>query len=162
MTLQDVYKSNLEVGLVDLEEGVAKHWSWNGRIVLVGDACHKFTPSTGAGCNDGMVDVVALVGKLTSSMSPESCLAKASAQVLSLAFQTYQDARFADVTFAHNIAAQATASATWQTAIHKFIDRRVISRHVLQKFLIGHEAAKDLARIKEFDVTQFSRAVQVA
>ena len=44
-TLRDVYTSRLESGLVSLEEGVVDCWSWDGRIVLAGDAAHKFTPS---------------------------------------------------------------------------------------------------------------------
>ncbi|KAF5499209.1 FAD-dependent monooxygenase sdnN [Colletotrichum fructicola] len=58
--LKDAYEARLGSGLVDLEEGVLQHWSWNGRIVLVGDAAHKFTPSTGSGVNFGMIDTVVL------------------------------------------------------------------------------------------------------
>lgn len=47
VTLRDVYATRIEAGLVSLEEGVVKDWSFAGRVVLVGDAAHKFTPSTG-------------------------------------------------------------------------------------------------------------------
>lgn len=43
LTLGDVYKNRLQSGLVDLEEGVLENWHFDGRLVLVGDSCHKFT-----------------------------------------------------------------------------------------------------------------------
>lgn len=47
LTLRDAYNARIQSGLVSLEEGVVEQWSWNGRIVLAGDAAHKFTPSMG-------------------------------------------------------------------------------------------------------------------
>jgi 2-polyprenyl-6-methoxyphenol hydroxylase-like FAD-dependent oxidoreductase len=44
LRLAEVYASRIECGLISLEEGVAKQWSWRGRVVLVGDAAHKSTP----------------------------------------------------------------------------------------------------------------------
>jgi 2-polyprenyl-6-methoxyphenol hydroxylase-like FAD-dependent oxidoreductase len=62
-TVKDTYEQRIGAGLVSLEEGVVPHWSWN-RIVLAGDAAHKFTPSTAAGCNNGILDVVVLANEL--------------------------------------------------------------------------------------------------
>ncbi|ETS73113.1 hypothetical protein PFICI_15058 [Pestalotiopsis fici W106-1] len=63
-TVQDLYQASTSHGVVDLEEGVLEHWSWD-RIVLVGDAAHKFTPSIGQGANNGIIDVVVLMNQLT-------------------------------------------------------------------------------------------------
>lgn len=63
-TLNDAYMSRLNSGLVSLEEGVVQHWSYDSRIVLVGDAAKKMTPSTGSGCNNGIIDVVTLANEL--------------------------------------------------------------------------------------------------
>lgn len=46
-TLGDAHRSRVSSGLISLEEGVVDHWYFDSRIVLVGDAAHKFTPSTG-------------------------------------------------------------------------------------------------------------------
>lgn len=43
LTLRDVYQDRIQSGLVDLEEGVLKNWHLDGKLVLVGDSCHKFT-----------------------------------------------------------------------------------------------------------------------
>ncbi|KAF2716481.1 FAD/NAD(P)-binding domain-containing protein [Polychaeton citri CBS 116435] len=148
-TLRDIYSKRLEAGLVSLEEGVVAHWSWNGRVVLAGDAAHKFTPSTGAGCNNGMIDIVALVNKLY----PLALLSQASHGNESIrpgpgefesAFKAYQASRHDAVLTECAGASRATVTATWQTAIHKFLDCRVMSSHKVQKFLIN-SGAKSIA-----------------
>lgn len=154
-TLRDVYTSRLESGLVSLEEGVVDHWSWNGRIVLTGDAAHKFTPSTGAGCNNGMVDITVLVNELHAAMhnTRSTCgdsAASPSRADLSTAFQTYQSLRQATVTEECARSGQATTTATWQTGVHKFIDRNIMSRHIVQRFLIN-STAKTVASTPTLD-----------
>ena len=155
LTLQDVYTSRLEAGLVSLEEGVVDHWSYDSRIVLSGDAAHKFTPSTGAGCNNGMIDIVALVNELHATVeqaratSVNADAAPHKAEIAS-AFQAYQKLRQGPVTAGCQGASQATATATWQTGIHKFLDRRVLSIHALQKFLIK-QGAQSVARTPALD-----------
>lgn len=154
LTLQDVYMSRLEAGLVSLEEGVVDHWGWDSRIVLCGDAAHKFTPSTGAGCNNGMIDIVALVNELHATVenaraaSGNAGTAPGKAEIAS-AFQAYQALRQGPVTAGYRGASQATALATWQTGIHKLLDRHILSRHTLQKFLIKL-GAQSVARTPAF------------
>lgn len=41
--LRDVYADKSAASLTNLEEGVVRGWSWGGRVVLVGDAVHKFS-----------------------------------------------------------------------------------------------------------------------
>ncbi|KAK3046456.1 hypothetical protein LTR09_012040 [Extremus antarcticus] len=149
LTLGDVYDSRLESGLVSLEEGVVENWSWNGRVTLAGDAAHKFTPSTGAGCNNGMVDIVALVTELQTICSKTSDSALSSSAVDS-AFRAYQSTRYNAVVSECAGASMATAAATWQTVIHKFVDRRIICRHAITKFLISR-GAKSAARSTALD-----------
>lgn len=144
-TLRDVYNSRLESGLVSLEEGVVEHWSWDGRIVLTGDSAHKFTPSTGAGCNNGMIDIVVLVNELHAAMQnarkvSDDSTALPSKVDLSKAFETYQSIRQATVTEECARSGQVTTTATWQTGVHKFIDRHVMSRHAVQRLLINKGA----------------------
>ena len=141
VTLRDVYESRLESGLVSLEEGVVDHWSFDGRIVLVGDAKHKFTPSTGAGCNNGMIDIVVLVNQLHSTLQKTSGACPSKTE-LAAAFKTYQDLRYKSVVDACAQSGQQTVMATWQTGVHKFLDRQIFSRHVVQRFLINSGAEK--------------------
>ncbi|KAF7554992.1 hypothetical protein G7Z17_g2470 [Cylindrodendrum hubeiense] len=155
LTLRDAYEAKIQAGLISLEEGVVQHWSWDGCVVLAGDAAHKFTPSTAAGCNNGIIDVVALVNELhkvieevhVSSKGLESVPSRSQ---MAAAFKTYQDARYLAVTTGQKLAANVTAMATWQTGVHKFLDRCIFSFQSLQRFMANHEASK-IAQTPVFD-----------
>ncbi|CAI6338035.1 unnamed protein product [Periconia digitata] len=153
LTLGEAYSHNIQKGFINLEEGVVENWSRGGRVVLVGDAAHKFTPSTGAGCNNGIVDVVVLVNKLhklfssasvgtptsdgsivTTSNIPESDLAAA--------FREYQNARFDTVTLGCNLSSRATNNASWGTPLAKFIDLYVLSVDVVLRLFLHWAASK--------------------
>ncbi|KAJ3538983.1 hypothetical protein NM208_g5670 [Fusarium decemcellulare] len=87
LTVQDVLADSTTItGMANLEEGIAQNVSWNGRIVLVGDAWHKFTPNSGLGFNNGVQDVVSLCNKLRALLvspgttTPESTPASQALQ----------------------------------------------------------------------------------
>ena len=109
LTIRDAYERRAEAGMVNLEEGVVRHWSWGGRVVLVGDAAHKFTPSTGAGCNNGIVDIIVLINQLRAEVHG-ACGAPSESAIAS-AFRRYQDLRFDAVTAGCASAGLATAAA---------------------------------------------------
>lgn len=142
LTLQNAWDARLSSGMVQLEEGVVEHWSWD-RIVLVGDAAHKFTPSTGQGCNNGIIDVVVLLNELHKAVEkarargPDAAPSKTE---LATAFQNYQDARYEPVLDGCQRSGKATATATWENSIFKFVDLHVLSKHILQKFMINQGA----------------------
>ena len=133
ITLGQAYAQKMKSGLVNLEEGVVKNWSWGGRMVLVGDAAHKFTPSTGAGCNNGIVDVVALANQINRVYAAGAPTPKK----LAAAFKEYQDSRYDVVKAGCNVSGKNTAMATWSNFIMKFLDVRVFSNKTIQKFFIS-------------------------
>ncbi|KAM0232973.1 hypothetical protein ACHAPO_007435 [Fusarium lateritium] len=139
LTLKDAFNARTQSGLVSLEEGVVNHWSWGGRVVLAGDSAHKFTPSLGAGCNNGLIDVVALVNQLYALRQETPSPTQAQ---LASAFQTYQDSRMAPVVEACRSSGNATANATWQSGVFKFIDKYVMGIEKVQNLLIGMGAPK--------------------
>jgi 2-polyprenyl-6-methoxyphenol hydroxylase-like FAD-dependent oxidoreductase len=147
MTLQQAYEARLQSGCVNLEEGVVKRWGWAGRVVLVGDAAHKFTPSTGAGCNNGMVDVVVLMNQLHALLHKDSTTTTKnggelpSRDDLAAVFSSYQDARFGPVTAGCEGAGRATATATWETYMMQFLDTWVFPAEMLQRYFMGKAAA---------------------
>lgn len=155
MTIKDAYTNRTQAGMVNLEEGVIKHWSFD-RIVLVGDAAHKFTPSTGAGCNNGIVDVVALANELyhafraSRTSDPEAYPSK---EATLAAFNAYQQARFETVKSGMEGASQATGAATWVDITHRFVDRHVLSRPSLQKFF-ANLGAGELAKTPVFEYVE--------
>ncbi|KAM3517807.1 hypothetical protein NHJ13051_008668 [Beauveria bassiana] len=50
---------------------MAKHWFY-GRMVLVGDACHKITPNAGFSFNNGVQDAVVLYNGLKKLVLEDS------------------------------------------------------------------------------------------
>ncbi|KAF4471445.1 Zeaxanthin epoxidase chloroplastic [Fusarium albosuccineum] len=141
LSLKEAFAARTESGLVSLEEGVVDHWSYDGRIVLTGDAAHKFTPSTGSGCNNGIVDVVALTNELYTAVQKANGATPSKAQ-LTEAFESYQASRKAPVTDACQRSGQATATATWQTGLHKFMDKYVLASQYVQKFISSRGGSK--------------------
>lgn len=139
LTLKDAFNARTQSGLVSLEEGVVKHWSWGGRIVLAGDSAHKFTPSMGAGCNNGIIDVVALVNQLYGLRQKTPSPTHTQ---LASAFQAYQASRMAPVVEACRSSGNATANATWQSGIFKFLDKHVMGIEKVQSILVGMGAPK--------------------
>jgi 2-polyprenyl-6-methoxyphenol hydroxylase-like FAD-dependent oxidoreductase len=137
LTLRDAFDGRCEAGMVNLEEGVVDRWSWD-RIVLAGDAAHKFTPSTGAGCNNGIVDVASLVSQLHAAV--RTAAAEPSTDELAAAFAAYQATRHAAVEAGLSNASRVTATATWQNGISKFVDRYILARHIIQKVVIDSAA----------------------
>ncbi|KAK0611226.1 hypothetical protein B0T14DRAFT_548519 [Immersiella caudata] len=136
VTVQDAYDSKVQSGLVSLEEGVVSNWSY-GRIVLVGDAAHKFTPSTGAGCNNGMVDVVVLANELARVVKQGG---ETGMEDITAAFGKYQEKRFETVVEGCKGAGQATAMATWKSGVFKFVDLHVIGSKRVQRFFMERAA----------------------
>lgn len=139
LTLKEAFGARTQSGLVSLEEGVVKNWSWGGRVVLAGDSAHKFTPNLGAGCNNGIIDVVALVNQLYGLRQKTPSPTHAQ---LADAFQTYQDLRMATVTEACSKSGTATTTATWQSGVYKFIDKYVVGLQMVQNYILGTSAPK--------------------
>ncbi|KAH8902428.1 FAD/NAD(P)-binding domain-containing protein [Coniochaeta sp. PMI_546] len=149
LTVRDAYTTREQAGMVNLEEGVVEHWSFGGRVVLVGDAAHKFTPSTGAGCNNGIADIAVLVSQLRLAVEAAEATAP-SARQLGAAFDAYQTSRFAAVESGCSGASNATATATWGSHILKFVDRHVMASRTLQSFFMSR-AAPSIAKAPVLD-----------
>ncbi|KAF9117682.1 hypothetical protein BG015_006895, partial [Linnemannia schmuckeri] len=74
------------ISKVMLEEKVFKTW-YNCRTVLLGDACHKMSPSGGAGASNAMHDAIALANRINGlPFHP-------IASEIEAAFKEYQDER---------------------------------------------------------------------
>jgi len=137
LTVGEAYAARIQAGLAELEEGVVDDWSGE-RTVLVGDAAHKFTPSTGAGWNTGMEDVVVLMNELVRRI-------KVSGGVLGVAElremgRVYQEARSTTVVGDCELAGRMTKLATWGSGVTRFLDRWVMGSQKVQRFLIDKGA----------------------
>ncbi|KAG0011092.1 hypothetical protein BGZ82_003156 [Podila clonocystis] len=94
-----------QINKVRLEEKTFETWH-EGRIVLIGDACHKFTPAGGVGATNAMHDAVVLANWIHALPN------NATAKEIKQAFQAYQDERLPWVqeAFKHSRAFQVTNS----------------------------------------------------
>ncbi|KAI8623721.1 FAD/NAD(P)-binding domain-containing protein [Xylariaceae sp. FL1651] len=149
LTFGDVYKNRIASGMVSLEEGVVDHWSWDGRMVLVGDAAHKFTPITGAGCNNGIADVVVLANEMhkafqETAAAPGNEYTTPGREELAAAFKAYQSKRFEPVKAQCARAGQTTAASTWASGLARIIDQYIMSSKMVQKQLWGNRARGEL------------------
>ncbi|KAH7155359.1 hypothetical protein B0J13DRAFT_618815 [Dactylonectria estremocensis] len=115
------------VGMTDLEEGVAKRIAWGGRIVLVGDAAHKFTPNAGAGFNNGVQDVASLYNQLES-------LRDLNANSIQTAFEMYQQERQVALERDFRRSAGATRLSAWETWSDFLLARFFYSIGAVQRY----------------------------
>lgn len=127
LKVKDVFPKRYTAGMSNLEEGIVKHWSWD-RIVLVGDACHKFTPNQGLGYNNGVQDVVALLNGLNSEISSEHRSGDTALSLESLAgvFSRYQAARMELLQKDYKASASWTRMSAWENKINHILDRYVL------------------------------------
>ncbi|KAK7429866.1 hypothetical protein QQZ08_003485 [Neonectria magnoliae] len=136
LTVKDVLGDPSAVaGMTNLEEGIAKNVSWNGRIVLIGDAWHKFTPNSGLGFNNGIQDAVSLCNKLRALLVSHTREGKPDAAALQTAFDRYQAERSEPLRSDFARSAGATRLSTWETRREYLLGRFVYSIAFIQRFL---------------------------
>ena len=94
--VKDVWPRMLGTGLTNLDEGIVENWSI-GRIVLVGDACHKMTTHLGLGFNHGIQDVVVLSNSLRKVIRAAPTSSGPDAATLTARFGEYKAVRMSSV-----------------------------------------------------------------
>ncbi|KAK3352450.1 hypothetical protein B0T25DRAFT_186068 [Lasiosphaeria hispida] len=124
LKVKDVFEKRYTAGMANLEEGIVKHWSWN-RIVLVGDACHKFTPNQGLGYNNGIQDVARLVSEL-HRIVPVDNSASLPVGTLTKAFSRYQTSRMKAVRKDLKSSAGTTRMSVWSSWTYYVLDRHLL------------------------------------
>ncbi|OAQ36819.1 FAD/NAD(P)-binding domain-containing protein [Linnemannia elongata AG-77] len=109
-----------QINKVRLEEKTFETWH-HGRIVLMGDACHKFTPAGGVGATNAMHDAIVLANWIHALPN------NATAKEINQAFQMYQDERFPWVleAFKHSRAFQVTNSKGFLGKMMRFAARHM-------------------------------------
>lgn len=125
LKVKDVFSRRLTAGIADLQEGIVKNWSW-GRIVLVGDACHKFTPNAGLGLNNGIQDVVVLSNLLHAAIETAPA-GEPTKEALTDVFRRYRETRAEPLQKDFDKSALVTRLHAWVDTLHYFLSRFVLS-----------------------------------
>lgn len=145
LKVKDVYATRLTDGMANLEEGILKHWSW-GRIVLAGDACHKFTPNAGRGLNNGIQDVVALCNGLHEILETRTENDLPDLVILSKMFADYQQTRSAPVKSDGDQSLYLSRMHAWANWFSHFMSRYVLSYDWLLTWTVNSLAAKKIRK----------------
>jgi 2-polyprenyl-6-methoxyphenol hydroxylase-like FAD-dependent oxidoreductase len=144
LKVKDVYAERLTAGMSDLEEGIAKHWSWGGRIVLAGDAGHKFTPNAGLGFNNGIQDVVALCNGLHKAVTNAGPSKQPDTATLAGVFEEYQSSRSKMLESDYRQSARITRLHAWANSIYYVMARYILALGFVQKLMMNTSAASSI------------------
>lgn len=136
LKVKDIFSKRLAVGMANLEEGVVRNWSW-GRVVLLGDAVHKYTPNAGLGFNNGIQDIVALCNRLQEAVT-EDKTGELSLATLEALFKSYQEERLKALrshTFVSTTLPRANAWLNWPYYV---LARYIMSSVHFELFALDH------------------------
>ncbi|KFX85808.1 hypothetical protein O988_09889 [Pseudogymnoascus sp. VKM F-3808] len=136
LKVKDVFPMRLTSGMANLEEGLVENWSW-GRIVLVGDACHKFTPNLGLGFNNGIQDVVALCNGLRETLNTTST-GQPSIAALTKVFQDYHSMRYEALQGDASRSANVTRMHAWASMFHFVMARYIMVPRFVEYFFLKY------------------------
>lgn len=162
LKVKDVFHQRYTAGMTNLEEGIVKHWSYD-RMVLVGDACHKFTPNQGLGYNNGIQDLVALVNELNCALSNERPSESAVLPIESLAgvFYRYQAARMELLQKDMNSSASWTRMSAWGSCIFHLLDRYVLPAiPKMDEFAINYTVSGPVSKTLVLDFVESEEPFQ--
>jgi 2-polyprenyl-6-methoxyphenol hydroxylase-like FAD-dependent oxidoreductase len=134
--------------MANLEEDIPKHWSW-GRVVLAGDACHKYTPNAGLGLNDGIQDIVLLCNGLCRTIkdTPDGL----DTATLRWVFDEYQDIRSKPLQKDAELSAQVTHMHAWANTFYHVTACYIMLWELVQESFINYSAAQYIKRGRVLD-----------
>jgi 2-polyprenyl-6-methoxyphenol hydroxylase-like FAD-dependent oxidoreductase len=135
--VREAYNRRINSSMASIEEGMTNHWSW-GRIVLIGDSCHKYAPNLGYGYQGGLQDVVALCNRLHSAVdqAPDGMPSTTS---LSQVFQSYHAFRREPANRDAKLSAFVIRTTAWDNFFYYFLSLYILptlwADYVLQNWV---------------------------
>ncbi|KAM3518623.1 hypothetical protein MY4038_010049 [Beauveria bassiana] len=142
-TVEDMFARRITAGLTRLDEGMTKHWFY-GRMVLVGDACHKMTPNAGFGFNNGVQDAVVLCNGLKRLVLEDSSAGVQPDQLRDV-FAQYEASRQEQVRRDLSFSAHFTRIQAWDNWIYYLFARWIRPLKIAQRWSaekISHHFSK--------------------
>ncbi|PYI09367.1 FAD/NAD(P)-binding domain-containing protein [Aspergillus sclerotiicarbonarius CBS 121057] len=134
MKVKDIWPGMQGIGMTNLEEGIVRHWHL-GRVVLVGDACHKMTTHLGLGFNNEVQDVVVLCNGLWRGVFE--------------AYEEVRKSRACSLTADVGNAGLETRMHTWRNTVYYGISRLVdwlISLELRKGRVLGYILREEVMR----------------
>ncbi|KAJ6153527.1 hypothetical protein N7470_006486 [Penicillium chermesinum] len=125
LTFGQIWKKRLRGDLINIEEGVFKHWHSN-RIVLLGDAAHKFTPNIAFGGGSAMESAATFANILRAKLlcSKGELSSHPTQAELSTIFQAYREQRIGRVNLMYLLSGFMTRVQAWANPVFKFLASR--------------------------------------
>ncbi|PWY86589.1 FAD/NAD(P)-binding domain-containing protein [Aspergillus sclerotioniger CBS 115572] len=155
LRVKDVYAERFTAGMANLEEGILEHWGW-GRMALVGDACHKYTPNAGLGLNNGIQDVVVLCNGLHKALQSATG-EQLDTTTLGRVFDEYQTERAEPILRDAKRSAQVTRLHAWASTFYYIMARYILSWGWIEGLLLNYQAAP---KIKQGAVLKYISATE--
>ncbi|KAK1955720.1 FAD binding domain-containing protein [Colletotrichum sublineola] len=150
LKVSDVWEDRYNAGGAGLEEGICNNWSWNGRVVLVADAAHKFTPNAGLGFNNGIQDVAALCNKLKKFVSASSSN-PLDFITLESRLKEYREERLDSLMSDLDHSALVTRMHAWSSTWTWIMARYVMSWSFVQKLFITYVLSPKIQKAEVID-----------
>ncbi|KAI1657308.1 FAD binding domain protein [Daldinia decipiens] len=117
----ELWRKRERASLVNIEEGVLNKWHC-GRIVLAGDAAHKFTFHMGFGANSSIGSIATLCNQLKREIVSRN-EPSLSPSTLERIFESYQTKRYARMKTIMDLSLFSTRILTWDTLLTKLLSR---------------------------------------
>ncbi|KAH7048071.1 hypothetical protein BKA57DRAFT_52073 [Linnemannia elongata] len=121
------------VSKVMLEEKLFEQWS-HGRIVLIGDACHKMLPTSGQGAINAMQDALILTNCIYD-------LQDLSLSTLTTTFQSYQSQRYEHAKrciASSKLNAKISSGQTWTEKLTRYLVFNYLPRWIQLRTFTQH------------------------
>ncbi|KUL83808.1 hypothetical protein ZTR_06654 [Talaromyces verruculosus] len=141
LLLKDIFQSD-KAGMTTLGEGVVKNFS-HGRIVLVGDACHRFTPNAGLGLNNGILDVITLCNGIQAAVQSSSD-GNPTLAALETTFNDYRDERLVFIKKDFRASALLTRLQAWANTWFYILARFIIVPDWFQRLTLRKVAVPNM------------------
>ncbi|KAM7195186.1 FAD-dependent monooxygenase sdnN [Rhypophila sp. PSN 637] len=135
-------------GMANLHEGIVKNFS-KGRICLVSDACHRYTPNAGLGLNNGIQDVVALCNEIQAAVeqAPDG---NPDQEVIEKVFGSYLEQRLALMKKDLRGSALLTRLQAWASTFHYIMARYILVPDWVQRLTIRYIAVPTMRKAPVF------------
>ncbi|KAI1757561.1 hypothetical protein F4782DRAFT_537103 [Xylaria castorea] len=143
-------REETNVVLTHQQEGVAEKW-YHGRLVIVGDACHKMTSINGQGCLTAVAASTTLVNNLRETLRNNP---KPSTEDLEATFAKYEASRKEVGTGVVNFGGWLTRFITWTDEENEAQDRAQSSAGGMAKQLV-ERVVPGLSKIPILDFIPF-------